>query len=59
MAIIYALAAAQALFLVSLLVNKREKSAADRVLMVWLAAIAFHTLVYFFYFQFSRSIPWS
>lgn len=57
MAIIYALAAAQALFLVSLLVNKREKSTADLVLAAWLCAIAFHTLVYFFYFQFSWSIP--
>jgi AraC-like DNA-binding protein len=57
MAIIYLLAAVQALFLVSLLLNKNTKSNADYVLATWLSAIAVHTLIYFLYFQFQLWSP--
>ena len=57
MTIIYLLAAIQALFLAALLIAKKRKSFADKVLMVWLTAISIHTLMYFLHFQYQASIP--
>jgi len=57
MTIVFLLAALQAFFLVSLLLAKRSKSVADRVLLVWLAGIGTHTLIYYFHFQFDFSVP--
>ena len=57
MAVVFMLATVQAFFLVSLLIAKRDKSASDRILMVWLAGIGLHTLIYFLHFQYRLSIP--
>jgi AraC-like DNA-binding protein len=57
MTIIYLLASIQALFLAALMLAKKRKSFADKVLMVWLTAIGVHTLMYFLHFQFGLSIP--
>ena len=57
MTIVFLLAALQAFFLVTLLLAKRSKSFADRVLLVWLAGIGTHTLIYFLHFQFDLSAP--
>jgi len=57
MAIVFLLAALQAIFLVSLLLAKRSKSFADRILLAWLIGIGAHTLVYYLHFQFGFSIP--
>lgn len=57
MTIIYLLAALQAFFLVSLLLPKKQKSSADKVLMAWLVGIGIHTLIYFLYAQIGFSSP--
>jgi AraC-like DNA-binding protein len=55
--IIYLLGALQALFLAALLLAKKRKSTADKVLLAWLSGIGIHTLIYFVYFQFQTTIP--
>jgi AraC-like DNA-binding protein len=57
MTVIYLLASVQALFLFSVLLAKQQKSVADNVLMIWLAGIGIHTLIYFLYFQFHLYVP--
>lgn len=57
MTYIFLLAALQAFFLASLLAAKKQKSTADRVLMVWLAGIGIHTAIYFFHFQTGSVAP--
>ena len=54
---IFLLATLQAFFLISLLLAKKQKSFADKVLMTWLAGIGIHTLIYFLYSQFQLSSP--
>ena len=57
MTIVFLLAALQAIFLVSLLVAKRRKSFADKILLAWLIGIAVHTMIYYLHFQFGLSVP--
>jgi len=57
MSFIYLLAALQALFLAALLLAKKTRSTADRVLMVWLLGIGVHTGIYFLRLQFDASLP--
>ena len=57
MTIIYLLAALQALFLAALLLAKKRKSTADKVLLAWLTGMGIHTLIYFLYFQYQAAIP--
>ena len=59
MDIVLLLAAIQAFFLFALLVAKPGKSFADKVLMVWLAGIGTHTLIYFLHFQYQFSLPYA
>lgn len=57
MTVVFLLAALQAIFLASLLLAKRSKSFADKILLGWLTGIGTHTLIYYLYFQFGFSIP--
>lgn len=57
MNIVLLLATIQAFFLFALLLAKPRKSFADKVLMVWLAGIGVHALIYFLHFQFQASVP--
>lgn len=57
MNVILLLAPIQAFFLFSLLLAKRQKSFADKVLMAWLVGIGAHTLIYFLHFQYQLAVP--
>ena len=57
MTIIFLVATLQAFFLISLLLVKKQKTFADKVLTAWLAGIGIHTLIYFLYGQFQLSWP--
>jgi AraC-like DNA-binding protein len=57
MNIVLLLATIQAFFLFALLLAKPKKSFADKVLMVWLAGIGLHALIYFLHFQFQAAVP--
>jgi len=54
---VFLLAALQAFFLVSLLLAKRGKSFAGKVLSAWLTGVGAHTLIYYLHFQFGLSVP--